>query len=229
MNQNIIWLNTNLYSINEIILFGIGAVLWIVAYLTIAKNIIKFQFVEMPMVALAGNFTWEFLRSWCFPPNMGLLIDIGYKIWFFLDIFIVISFYRFGYKQLNKSLSPYSKQFFTYGLIFWFVSLYFFKKQGLDDGIGAISAYILNVIMSVVYVLDFISSENKMKYSRIVAWTKWLGTGFISIMCAMHWATNYWLISMCIICFLVDLYYTYLIYFQKYTSATDQKPTNNSN
>jgi hypothetical protein len=210
MVNNIVWLNTDYYTPLQLALFGGGAVLWVVNYIFIVRNVIKNKFVEMPASVLCANFTWEFLWAWIFTQNMGFAIGLGYKLWFCLDVFIVWGFYNYGYKQVSKMVVPYYKLMFTFALVAWLVTLYFFIGQGLDNPVGANSAYIINILISSLYIFMFLRLEDKSVLSFTTAWTKWAGTGLISIMCLLRWPENRWLMAMCIACFLMDMFYMYL-------------------
>ncbi len=210
MNLGIIWLNLDYYTPLQLILFGIGAVFWLVNYAYIIKNIIKHKFVEMPAAVLCANFTWEFLWGFVFEQNMGAVLGIGYKLWFVLDIFIVYSFYKYGNKQVTKPFIPYFKELFSFALVSWLIVLYFFYKNNYDNPIGANSAYVINILISSLYVLMFIRLEDKSVLSFTTAWTKCIGTAMISLMCILRWPENTWLISMCLVCFLLDIYYIYI-------------------
>jgi hypothetical protein len=219
MIYNIVWLNLDYYSPLQLILFGLGALLWIINYIFIVRNIIKNQFVEMPAGVLCANFAWEFLWSWIYVINMGWAIRLGYMAWFFLDAFIVWGFYKYGYKQVSQSVIPYYKLLFTFGIISWLIILYYFIGQGMDNPIGANSAYVINILISSMYVFMFLRLEDKSILSFTTAWTKWMGTGLISLMCLIRWPENHWLISMCVACFLLDMFYVYL--FLKYKKAAE--------
>lgn len=206
------WINLEYYTPLQLILFGIGALLWVVAYIVLVRNIVKKKFVEMPAGVLCANFAWETLYAFFFTQNMGLVLDIGYKLWFFLDVFIVIGFYKYGAKQVSKSATPHFRTLFTFALIGWFVALFFFIKQGADNPIGANSAYIINILISVLYILMFLRLEDKSVISATVTWSKALGTAFISVMCFLRWPENHWLLTLCAACAMLDAYYIYLFY-----------------
>lgn len=209
------WINLEYYTPAQLILFGIGALLWVVAYVVLVRNILKKKFVEMPAGVLCANFAWETLYAFVFTQNMGLVLDIGYKLWFVLDVFIVIGFYKYGAKQVSKSVVPYFKPLFTFALIAWTAGLYFFIKQGFDNPIGANSAYIINILISLLYILMFLRLEDKSVISENVTWSKALGTGAISVMCFSRWPDNHWLLVMCTVCALLDAFYIYLFYQHK--------------
>lgn len=214
MTTNIVWFNLDYYTPLQLILFASGALFWIINYIFIIRSIIKNKFVEMPAGVLCANFAWEVLWSWVFVINMGLAIRLGYIAWFFLDVFIVWGFYKYGYKQVSASPVPYYKLLFTFGIIAWTVILFFFIRQGIDNPIGANSAYVINILISLLYILMFLRLEDKSVLSFTTAWTKWIGTGLISLMCIIRWPENHWMISMCVACFLLDMFYMYL--FLKY-------------
>jgi len=212
MLNHIIWLNTEYYSTFQIILFLTGAVLWVVNYVFIVRTIFKKKFVEMPAAVLAANVTWEFLWGFIFEQNMGMVVKIGYMAWFFLDLFIVWGFYKYGFKQVNESLKNYYKGFFTFGIIAWLAFTYVFVKQGLDNPLGANSAFGSNLLISSLYIIQFLRLEDKTVLSFTAAWTKWLGTGIIFLMCVLRWPENHWIIVMGSLCFIMDMYYTWIFF-----------------
>ena len=209
--DKIIWINLDKYTWTQVILFLTGAVFWIVNYIFIIRNIIKYKFVEMPASVLCANVVWEFLWGFIFFPDMGFLVSLGYKIWFVLDVFIVFSFYRYGHKQVNPSVVPYYKGLFTFALVGWLVMLYLFIRQGFDNPIGANSAFLSNIMISALYIFMFLRLTDKSLLSFTTAWTKWLGTGLITLMCFLKWPDNPWVLSMGVVCFLLDLFYMYLL------------------
>lgn len=210
MKLSIVWLNLDYYTPFQLILFGIGAVLWLVNYGVLIRKVVKEKFVEMPAAVLCANFAWEFIWGFVFTQNMGAILGIGYQLWFVLDCYIVYGFYKYGYKQVNASVIPYYRGIFTFALVGWAVVLYFFVKQGYDNPIGATSAYVINILISSLYVFLFLRTENKSVFSFTTAWTKCVGTGLISLMCILVWPQNLFLICMCVICFLLDVFYIYL-------------------
>ena len=218
--DKIVWLNLDYYTPLQLSLFIAGAALWVINYIIIVRNIFKYKFVEMPSAVLVANFAWEFMWSWVFIQNMGMVLTIGYRAWFFLDIFIVWGFYKYGYKQVTEGATGRYKLFFTFGILSWLLLLYVFIKQGLDNPIGVTSAYVINVLISLLYITQFLRLKDKFNLSFTAAWTKGLGTGLISIMSALRWPDNIWVITMASLCFLMDCYYTYIIYQYKKTEST---------
>lgn len=225
MQQPII--NLKDYTIPELIIFGAGCFLWIVVYYFTIRNIIKKQFIEIPLVTVCGNIAWEFLWSWVFVTNMGSLFMWGYRVWFLMDCFIVYSLFRYGYKQITvSSLQKRSRMIIAVCILAWFFMLYFYIKN-YDYPIskmGAYSGYILNLLISGLYITEFLRLNDKTLFSLPVAWAKRAGTLLISVFCFMHF-NDWFLLSMCIVNAVLDSVYLYIFHHYP-TPATDNAAHN---
>lgn len=205
-------LNLKDYTITEHIFFGVGCFLWIVVYYFTIRNIIKKQFIEVPFITVCGNIAWEFLWSWIFITNMGSLFVWGYRIWFFMDCFIVYGLFRYGYKQITiQWLKEKSHQIIIFGIISWLAILYFYIKNydAPISKMGAYSGFILNVLISGLYITQFLRLDNKTLFSLPVAWSKGVGTLLISVFCFLHF-TDWFLLSLCIVNAILDAVYIYV-------------------
>ncbi|MEL6537897.1 MAG: hypothetical protein AAFQ98_20925, partial [Bacteroidota bacterium] len=172
------------------------------------------KFVEIPILAVCANFSWEFLWSWVFTTDMGLVYVWGYRIWFFLDVFILISLFRFGYKQIRiPSMVPYSKLIIGAGLAAWFYMLYFYIKiyDAPISHMGIYSGYILNVFMSALYIPTLLGLRDQFPFSRLVAWAKGVGTFLITIFGFLRFDDPF-LISMMVVTTVLDA--TYITLFE---------------
>lgn len=209
----IVWFNTLEYTPIQLTSYLIGIGLWTIVYVFTIKNIFKNRFCEIPGAALSGKFAWEILWSFHAVPNMGFIFEIGYKLWLILDIVIVWGFFCYGYKQVISQVNQYFRIYFILGILFWLITLYFFINDGFDNLIGSNSFYVLNILMSVLYIFMFLRLENEYKklFSSVIAWTKCFGTGFISLMVYLKWPNNNWVTALGIICFLIDFYYIFLV------------------
>jgi hypothetical protein len=85
---------------------------------------------------------------------MGSVLQWAYFIWFFLDCFIVYSTFKYGWKQ-DVVPSEKKDHIFVTALciLLWGAILYFFIPQ-YDDHIGAYTGWIVNVNMSMAFVLQ---------------------------------------------------------------------------
>ena len=206
------FVNLTDYTLPQILFFGAGCFLWIVVYFDTIRTIIQRQFVEIPLVTVCGNIAWEFLWSWIFLTNMGSLFVWGYRIWFFMDCFIVYGIIRYGYKQLSiPYLQKKSVLIIICSIVFWFVLLYYYIKiyDAPISKMGAYSGYILNLLISGLYIPQFLRLHNTYYFSATSAWAKRLGTILISVFCFLHFNDPF-LLSLCIATAILDTVYVYI-------------------
>jgi hypothetical protein len=205
------WFNLAEYEARELIVFGAGCVFWFIAYMKIILNIIKKKVIEMPYTMVCANIAWEFLWGFVFITNMGDFFVWAYRGWFFFDLFILWGTYRYGAKQVT--IPEVAKRFsvvLTLCLASAFVLLYFFIRQH-DDAIGALSAYIINALTSAIYITMILRSTSPEDYSPLVAWTKMLGTGMVSVFVLMHWPGDHILLALAAFSFVADIVYIIIL------------------
>src|SRR5689334_20075392 len=87
------------YSKIGLLFNGIGCLFWVVSYAVLVKEIVRKKFVEMPAYVACANIGWEFVWSFFYHPDTGLLFSLSYKAAFFLDCFIYYSLMKYGTKQ----------------------------------------------------------------------------------------------------------------------------------
>ncbi len=200
------------YTLTEMVLFVVGCYLWVVAYAVIMRNIWKYGSIEMPTVAGTGNFAWEFVWSWVYMTDMGSVCVIAYRAWFFLDIFIFGALLKYGKK--DTELPALKKNFTLYAIvitIIYGVIYVAFKETGYETSIGAVTAFLLNAVISVSYVFDYTKFADTIYYSPWVAWLKAIGTGTNSIFMFLHYPDNHLIHLACVIIAIFDAWYIFLI------------------
>lgn len=207
--------NTAKYHPFELFLFGTGFFSWVIAYYFIIKNTRKYKINEMPIIVAAGNIAWEFSWSFLFESDMGLFFTWGARLWFAMDLFINYGSYTNGRKLVsNKFLHSTFGKWYLASLLGWFCLVYFMSKDGVDNELGVVSALIINVVMSSLYIyqlLNFPQYRGK-GFSKAAAWFKMIGTGSISVASFFIWFENEFLLTMCVITLILDLVYIYLFY-----------------
>ncbi|MBL4715397.1 MAG: hypothetical protein JKX95_02090 [Bacteroidia bacterium] len=206
-------INLQDYTVTEHVMFAVGCLLWVFTYVIVIKNIIKHQFVEVPVVAICANFSWEFLWSFVFQTNMGELYVWGYRVWFLMDCFIIYGLFKYGDKQVSiDSIKKFFKPVTAFCLLCWFVTLYFYIKNydAPFTHMGAYSGYILNVMMSALYITLILRMKDSIgSFSYLAGWFKGVGTLLITIFCFLHF-TDGFLLTMCVITGILDATYIYL-------------------
>lgn len=208
------WFNTDNYTPLQIGLFFTGALLWIVAYVVIIRMAIKKKTVIIPAAAVVCNFGNEVGGAFFWVPDMGNALVLAYWAWMLLDIFIVINLFRYGYKQFTT-------EFFRKNLR-WIVAMglagsiplsCFFMVQ-YDLPMGVIDAYIVNVVMSVAF-LSLLFVPDFPEHSIALAWSKFLGTGLISIMFQSKYPDNHFLTVVYLVVAAFDILFLVLMYQQR--------------
>ena len=205
------WINTRDFSTSALIWNGIGCLFWVVTYIALLIRIIKTKYVEMPFFIAAGNIAWEFIWSFFFHPTTGELYSLSYQGAFLIDVFIFINLLRYGQQQIEIPLLKKHFKLLLIGLLLLWVPLnYFYVQQGFDTSIGANSGYILNLFISMLYPLLLLRGDAK-KFSPVVAWSKWIGTGCITVSMFIIYPQNYFVQLLGVACFVLDLGYSILL------------------
>ena len=217
-----VWLqsfvNTRNYGLLDLFFFLVCFICWVLAYLEIIYNIKKYKFVDMPIVSATANIVWEFLWAFVFIIDVGPAGVWGVRIWFFLDVVINFALLLYANKQMViPEFKKYSTPIFLFLLLSWSGILYSFIYMKLDNGMGAVTAMITNVVMSVLYIMMVFRKPDIWRISVRTAWYKFLGTGSITAI-SFHLATfrsNYFLLCLGMIAGILDIYYIYLLSYLK--------------
>jgi iron complex outermembrane receptor protein len=201
-------LNLKDYTAVEFAVFLTGCFLWVVVYGIYVRDMFKKRSAEMPFIAAAGNFAWEFLWSFVFVPDMGPLVLWGYRAWFFFDIIIICGVWKYADWQIaDVRLRKFYRPMFLGSLLFWAVTYYFFIREGHDTPIGANSAYIAQLFISSFYLILLLKADNASIFSAPVMWLRTAGTGLTTTFMFMHYSDGRhgWLLTMCLTATLLDV------------------------
>lgn len=192
----------------------IGDVLWIVAYILIIRQGFKDRTYGIPMLCIALNFTWEFIYAVDFPFPLDL-IEILRWVWLLCDVVIVYQLFRYG---RDSQTIPLIKQFFYPVCIAMFVSAYLGQlafHYSFRDSYGAHNAYMINLVMSILFVFMYFGRPAGRGLSVGAAWAKMLGTGLLSagnLLTIEHWLANSFMVYLYVTIFIFDVIYLALLY-----------------
>ena len=202
-------INLHAYTLLEMSLFTAGCYIWVVVYIMYIRHIMKHKMIGMPVFAAASNIAWELV--WGFVPpssDMGLLVVWGYRIWFFLDLYIFAGVVRLGATQVSiEAIRPFYRPVIILVAVAWTIVYYFFKTEGFDTEIGAISAYVAQSFISVLYLMLLLRHHRLVWASYPIAWLKMLGSGLITIFMFIHYPANHFLQSVAAITLIIDCIY----------------------
>jgi len=205
------WLNTDNYELYQVILFFIGSLFWLACYLITIDGIRKHKIHKIPIAAILLNYGWEIATCLFFVPNMGKLLVIAYWGWMIFDTYIFITLFIYGHTQMRIDyFIKHSHFFIISGFIISFIIQALFVTR-YDLPMAPVSGYIINLVMSVAFLYLYFLPD-KLFASKGVAWTKFLGTGIISIMFYSKYPDNYFLLAMYVAVAFFDVHYIVLLH-----------------
>jgi hypothetical protein len=199
------------YSPLELFFYLGGFLLWGVAYARLVVRIPRHRFVEIPAFAVCGNVTWEFLWGFVWTVEMmGDTLQWFYRLGCLLDVCILCFLLRYGKRQVSL---PVLRRFFhpavAAGLAGWTAFYWTFRGQGYDLPLGSNSAYVVNVVMSVLYIGLVLRMRDVSAFSPGIGWLKGLGTGMVTVFVFLAYPDNAFVQTLGILTALLDA--TYLV------------------
>jgi|ERR1043165_512948 hypothetical protein len=205
------WFDTGNYEWWQIALFLTGAVLWILVYIDTIYHIVKYQTVNIPLIAICLNFGFEVTTSFVFVPNMGKVLVIAYWAWMVLDCYIVYNMFKYGWKQIRLDFfKPHLTKILAVGVIMGLALQFFFITE-YDLPMAPLSGYIISLEMTMCYMyLLFIPGF--IGNTKLTGWSKFIGNGLISIMFQTKYPENHFLTTLYICTAFFDIWYIYLLY-----------------
>jgi hypothetical protein len=192
----------------------LGDVLWLVAYILIIRQGFKDRTYGVPMLCVALNFSWEFIYAVQFPfPNA--IIETLRWAWLLTDAVIVYQFFRYG---RDSQTVPLIKQYFFPISIAMFASTYLAQltfHYSFSDNLGGLDAYMINLVMSILFVFLYFNRPGLQGISLGAAWAKMLGTGVLSLgSCFLitDWVKSGFMVYLFLTIFVLDVTYIGLVY-----------------
>jgi hypothetical protein len=218
--------NTRDYSTIELLLFGVGCYMWVVVYILYIREIRRGQCIGMPVFAACSNFAWEIVWG-VIPPStdMGPLLVWAYRAWFFLDLYIIAGVIRYGVAQIGTpAVARNFKPLVIATVAGMTVLYYFFKSEGYDTSIGATSAYIAQMFISVLYLLLLLRHQKHVWASLPISWFRMIGTGLNTIFLFLHYPHMYFLLSLGVMSLIIDNIYIYVFISGRRKGARELAP-----
>jgi len=154
----------------------LGEMCWVLAYMLIIYRGLKDKSYGMPLVPLALNLGVEFVFSFC--DRFNLLFSYT---WFFLDLGIVYTYFKYGYASFNKFYHLEKKQWyiisvlaFLAGILINYFGHQFFAhilNELPDTDISIFFSVLTCVFMSICRLAMFFQRGNSEGQSFIIACT----------------------------------------------------------
>lgn len=192
------------------ILIIISGICWSIVYADSIRTGFKQKTYCMPLFALGLNIAWEGIYAYT---DLFIRRDIGAQAlantaWFLLDIFIVVTWIKYGKEEMN---SESSRKFFIPWTILVLVScfalqLLFMVEFGDVEG-EKYSAFLQNIVMSIAYLYMLNSRKSSKGQTMTIAICKCIGTLTPTIFGTIE--GNMFILVTGIICFIFDLVYIF--------------------
>jgi hypothetical protein len=202
-------INTHNYSAWEVFWYIGGFVAWVPAYTAILIIAVRQRRLEIPVLAATGNVTWEFVWGFVFHQDMGWLLQWIYRGAFIMDFPILVAVYVYGSQQTHADLVRRWFPYITTGVVVgWTAFTVTMKNAGYDLPLGSVSAYAVNVVESGAYLWFGLTLANPRDLSMTVAWSKFLGTGMVTVFIFLVYYTNPFVQCLAVVVTVLDVCYT---------------------
>ena len=156
----------------------LSGICWSIVYVDCIRIGIKDKCCAIPFWALVLNFSWELLQTVLGFKELGVQTQvIVNSCWVVLDIGIFYTYFKYGFNEFPVSIAK--KWFYAWSIFGLFVSFviqyYFIKQFGIVVG-GSYSAFLQNLLMSVLFIGMLIKRNSSMGQTMLIAVMKWIGT-----------------------------------------------------
>src|SRR5262249_46530158 len=168
----------------KLILTIISGVCWTIVYIEGIRLGFRDKSYAIPFYALALNFAWESLYTFFGFRTNGLTVqNIFNAVWFLFDIGILYTYFNFGRKYFRtpwKQPATLADGTFVAWSLLVLLSAFaieyaFIREFGVAKGAGY-SAFLQNLLMSVLFIAMLIQRGNREGQSLTIAVNKWIGT-----------------------------------------------------
>ena len=195
------------------VLIIISGVCWSAVYVDSIRTGFKQKTYCMPLFALGLNIAWEGIYAYT---DLFIRGDIGAQAiantaWFLLDIFIVVSYLKFGKEEMEGELG---KKFFLPWTVLVLASCFalqilFMVEFGDVEG-EKYSAFLQNIAMSIAYLYMLNRRKSSKGQTMLIAVCKCIGTLTPTIFGTIE--GNTFILVTGVICFIFDLIYIFFLH-----------------
>ncbi|MCH4206895.1 MAG: hypothetical protein LKF79_00900 [Solobacterium sp.] len=190
----------------------ISGLAWSLVYINCIRTGQKQHTWCMPLYALGLNIAWEGIYSFVdlFVLHTISAQAIANTCWFLLDIWLVVLYFKYAGKDCASETER--KWFIPWTvlslLICFGLQLLFLYEFGIDQAI-IYSAYLQNVLMSVLFLYMLNKRKSSRGQTMTIAVSKWIGTLAPTVIGFME---HNLFIAVCgIMCLILDLLYIYFL------------------
>ena len=206
------------------ILVVISGVAWTIVYIELIRTGFKQKACGMPLFALALNIAWELIYAidGLFGSKSFIFIQsVANVIWTILDVFILITWCKYGKQYLPYKAKKYFIPYSVLALLFGFaMQLAFFFYCETPEIAAIYSAFAQNVAMSVMFLIMLFQRNNTKAQTMTIAICKWIGT-LTPVIYGNLYGVNIYILLTGIVCSVFDLIYIYFLW--KFSKDTNKR------
>ena len=197
----------------------LSGIAWTIVYIDCIRLGFRDKTYGMPFWALALNIAWEVIYSFLGLKNITTSAQESVNIaWFLLDCAILVTYFRYGYKEFPKAFSL--KTFYAWGISGLICSLLIQHQFYLEFGdylAETYSAFLQNLLMAVLFIDMLVKRNSSKGQSMLIAVSKMAGTAAPTILFGCldtnsNGKANHLALLLGILIFVVDSIYVALLY-----------------
>jgi hypothetical protein len=161
----------------KLFLTVISGLCWTIVYIEGIRIGFRDKSYAIPFYALALNLAWESLHTFFGFRNGVSVQSVINAVWFAFDLGILYTYFRYGRKYFSPKLPNYAFLIWSVlGVAMAFAIEYaFIREFGVAVGAGY-SAFLQNLLMSVLFIDMFVRRGGSEGQSPTIAVNKWIGT-----------------------------------------------------
>jgi hypothetical protein len=158
-----------------VVLTLISGISWTIVYIDIINRGFKDKTYGMPLFALAFNIAWEFIFGFLVGEGFSLQKVVN-SVWFIFDVVIVYTYFKYGRREFPKTVDRFFIPWSVTAFVIAFLTLYFTHLEFEGFWGARYSAFVQNLMMSVLFIGMLVRRNNVDGQSLYIAIFKWLGT-----------------------------------------------------
>lgn len=205
------------------ILALISGIAWTIVYIDSIYIGRKQKTYAIPLWALALNIGWEAIYSVTGLANPTVQTLINF-VWCIFDLLIIVTYFQNGQKDLparaQKYFVPYSILVFVSAFA---LQLMFYEYFDTRMEAAQYSAFLQNVLMSVLFLGMLFRRDSTRGQSVTIAIAKWIGTLAPAIQQGLIMDVNLYIIVCGVLCSVFDLTYLYFLLLFKKSESNAEK------
>ena len=203
-----------MYTRAEVAWYVGGFLAWTPAYVMVIWVGFKQRRLEIPIIAATGNIAWEFVWGWFFRVDMGYGLQNIYRGAFLIDALILYFVFKYGRDQTSAPLARRWHPAIVVALLAgwgWLV-VAMHHTANVDLPLGSTSAYLVNLAESGIYLWFGMTVLAPGSMSRVVGWSKGLGTGMVTVFVFLHYPDHAFVKTLAVLVGIIDAAYVGLMY-----------------